>query len=104
MNDPECKWILLERDGRALLVLCSWNPENTDLAIKIDSTMLGFTPDTVSDAETNPPGRVYVTQGKDIEARLADAVQENKEGHAETILTIPMPGYGVRMVYLEQAE
>jgi hypothetical protein len=73
IDDPECKWLLLEKDGERLLLLCTWNGEARDVKITLKT---GTPVGEALDAET--PETTF-------------AVKDN-------ILTVPMSGYGVRLM------
>lgn len=75
IDDPECKWLLLEKDGERLLLLCTWNGEARDVKIALKTA----TPlQEASDAET--PETTFAVEGN--------------------ALTMPMASYGVRLLRL----
>jgi len=109
VNDPEVKWLLVERQGRALLLVCTWNPEPASLVIDVDSERLGFTPQQASDAEadTKPDGRVRFGEASETMGAGSEDSDEPKIGEnwrwdaSRNRLSLPMPGYGVRIALLE---
>ncbi|MCC6581014.1 MAG: hypothetical protein IT440_11285 [Phycisphaeraceae bacterium] len=76
-NDAQAKSILLQRNGKRLLCVCTWNPKPETLTIKLDGDALI----TASDAETGE----------------AITVQDN-------VLTLPTVGYGVRLLYVQSRQ
>jgi len=76
-SDPDCKSLLLQRGNELLLVLCTWNADPETVTLSLDTDTLGMTPTAAADAES----------GKALEMRGAT-------------LSVPLEGYGVRLVKL----
>ena len=77
-SNPEVKSILLEREGKLLLVLTTWNGEPETVKVSLDSERLGHDFTQALDAET----------GESIPFRQEE-------------LQLDMAGYGVRMLQVE---
>ena len=78
VSDEKCKWLLIEHNGNATLLLTTWNPKPNEVTLTFaDSLTRGGTRDTAVDPETGD----------------AFSVADNR-------LTMPMDGYGVRFLQL----
>ena len=72
VSDENTKWLLVKRkkDKSLFLVLQTWNKATTEVAVKIDTGRLGFTPaGGVWDVETN--AKVPVASAVDFRVSLA---------------------------------
>jgi len=78
LDDPLCKWLLLKRDDRLLLLLCTWNADDAEVAIAFDPALLGFSVRHAADAEGDEPLTMQ----------------------ADGVLRLPLPRYGTRLVSL----
>jgi hypothetical protein len=78
-HDEQVKSLLLQCGRELLLVLCTWNPKPETVTLRLDRPALGLTPAAATDVETN------------------EALRFDGEG----TLTVPLDGYGVRMVRLK---
>jgi hypothetical protein len=74
-SNSEVKSILLERDGKLMLVLTTWNDEPETVTVTLETDLLRLAPEQVLDAETD----------ESIEF----------DGHE---FTLEMEGYGVRVI------
>ena len=79
MSDEQCKWLLMERDGELMLLLCTWNPQSSTVELTIDNAALGLEPTQAHDAES---GEQLTMSGNTV--------------------TVPMRGYGVRIIKLDR--
>ena len=52
LTDSKCKWLLLKRQGKLLLVLATWNKNEADITATLDLDALGLNPVAVKDAKT----------------------------------------------------
>lgn len=77
VSDDLCKWLLLQRNGKSMLVLCTWNKADSDVQVRIDPALLGHGVTGPVDAETNE----------------ALKVQDNT-------INVPVTGYGGRIIQL----
>jgi hypothetical protein len=78
VSDEPCKWLLLQRDGRLMLLLCTWNENEADLDLKTDTKALGVNVSRAVNVETD---EAVPAAGGDFR--------------------FTMPGYGVRLFLLE---
>ena len=78
VSDQQCKWLLLQRDGRLMLLLCTWNENEADLDVTIDTRALGVDVSRAVNVETDETAKAA---GGDF--------------------PLTMPGYGVRLFLLE---
>ena len=51
IDDDRCKWLLLERDGKLMLLLTTWRREESEVNIQIDYDRLGIMPEKTIDME-----------------------------------------------------
>ena len=51
VSDPRCKWLLLQRNDRLMLMLVSWNEEKSNVQVAFDTDRLGLTPRVRLNAE-----------------------------------------------------
>jgi hypothetical protein len=79
-SDDRAKWLLLEHDGRLLLLVCTWNPEQATVTFDLDSETLGIQPAKAFDALT-----------PEKEFRLRDG----------NLLSVTLPGYGTSVIQVE---
>lgn len=77
-NDTQVKSLLLQRRGELLLLLCTWNPKPETVTLTLNSKSLVLSPTNATDVETK--------------AALP---------YANNTLTVPLDGYGVRMIRLK---
>ncbi len=75
VSDADCKLLVLKRGTEAFLLACTWNPKPATVTVTFAKDTLGLTPAAAEDAET-----------------------KEALGVANGALTLPMPGYGVRLV------
>lgn len=80
VNDSRVKWLLLEHGGRLLLLVCTWNPDEAEVVLTLDTRLLG----------------VAVSQATDV--LNPDSPVQLKNGH---VLATRLPGYGVRVLRIE---
>ena len=78
LSDDQCRWLLLERDGKLMVLLCTWNENESELSVKIDTDALGV---DVSQAFNVEDGEPVQAAGGDFRFR--------------------MPGYGTRIFRIE---
>jgi hypothetical protein len=78
VSDGRCKWLLLARDGKLMILLCTWNENAAELTVKTDAGALGV---QVSEA-------VNVESGESVKA---------PDGQ----FRFQMPGYGTRVFRIE---
>ena len=78
VSDDQCKWILLRREGKALVMLVTWNDEEKEIKVKVDTDALGIDVDRVTNAES----------GETTPAPDGD-------------FAFTMPGYGTRIYRLQ---
>ncbi|MFP4176670.1 MAG: glycoside hydrolase domain-containing protein, partial [Candidatus Brocadiia bacterium] len=121
VSDESCKWLLLQRGDRLMLILCTWNKEDSEVEIRIDFDSLGVDPGKVVDAE-HPDrdevddllGDMPEDDGEDADAETdmgEDLEEEHKDpgawqgtiefDEATGRITVPLVGYGVRMLRIE---
>jgi hypothetical protein len=55
VSDEQCKWLLLENDGRLMVLLCTWNEEAAPVSVQIDVEALGVDLKRALDAENSEP-------------------------------------------------
>ncbi len=83
VDDPACKWLLLQRENKVLVLFVTWNADPRQVACRFDFKRLGIEPPTAAaDAESD------------------EKLPLSAEDHD---LSVPMKGYGVRMVRFEGA-
>lgn len=78
VSDDQCKWLLLKRDGKLMVLLCTWNENDARLSVQIDADALGV---DVSQA-------VNAGNDESVKAPAGD-------------FSFEMPGYGTRIFQLE---
>jgi hypothetical protein len=78
IDDEQCKWLLLKRDGRLMVLLCTWNENDGRLTVKIDAEALGLDPVRVTD----------VTNDESVEIDSG-------------VFVVDMPGYATRILRFE---
>lgn len=74
VSDDQCKWLLLERNGQTMVVLCTWNPNDSEVTLRLKGKAL--------------------TQAVDAEADKPLPLNNGA-------LTIPMTGFGSRIILLK---
>ncbi|MFP4027975.1 MAG: glycoside hydrolase domain-containing protein [Candidatus Brocadiia bacterium] len=79
VSDPECKWLLLKRNGRLFIYFVTWNGDKNEVKTTLDLDALGVDVSEVVNAET----------GEEV-TTLEDGA-----------FTIEMPPFGVRSVMVE---
>lgn len=79
VSDPDCKWLLLKRDGKLLIYLVTWNGDAAEVDLSLDTETLGLNLSEVKKAKTGEP----VT-------KLVDGS-----------FTVPVKGFGVRTLIVE---
>lgn len=62
VSDHRAKWLLLERNGELMIVLCTWNPKPADVTLNFDAKALGVTLHKAIDAESGVPINLYGTR------------------------------------------
>ena len=80
-SDDQCKWLLMIHEGEALVLLCTWNPEDTDVTFTLDEQAAG-----VDVAEV-----VNVESGKTFQS-------------VNGVFDVNVPGYGIQLLRLKSAE
>ncbi len=122
VSDDACKWLLLKRKGKLLLLLCSWNRKDNRVVIEFDFDKLGVRPkgaidvehpkaDAVDDAmeaalaEDDDDG---MDLGFEDNAKIAKKMRDPNgwqgpmKFNAQTgKLSVPLFPYGVRLIRLE---
>ncbi len=83
VNNPEVKTLLLKRGAELMLVICSWGKEPLTAEFTVATNALGVVPTSAQDVEAQ-------TAGKPIAYDAATAK-----------LTVPLDGYGVRVIRLK---
>lgn len=78
VSDDQCKWILLRRDGEALIMLVTWNDEEQTVNVDIDTDALDIDVAQATNAES----------GQTMPAPDGD-------------FAFTMPGYGIRIYRLK---
>ena len=78
ISDPQCKWLLLKHQSELMLLLCTWNPRDSQVNITFDRGLLGLDPESAMNVEN------------DVITRISGAVMQ-----------VRLPGYGVRILRLE---
>ncbi len=79
VSDPDCKWLLLKRDGKLFVYLVTWNGVDAKVKLDLDLKKLGVNVNKVVNAEND------------------EAVTELNGGS----FTVDLPGFGVRALRLE---
>ncbi|MFW6164483.1 MAG: glycoside hydrolase domain-containing protein, partial [Planctomycetota bacterium] len=79
VSSEQVKSLLLRRGDALLAVLCTWNPKPETVTLTLDTEALGLTPKAATDAESGEA--LGIKGGK--------------------TLTVPLDGYGVRILRLE---
>jgi hypothetical protein len=77
ISDGECKWLLMQRGGELLVLLCTWNPESQRLQIQVDTKDLGVDLQRAMNVEDGSKTKI---SGGEFEFQ--------------------MPGYGTRLIRL----
>jgi hypothetical protein len=80
ISDEDVKWLLLARGGKAMLIVCTWNPGKAAVTASLDSGRLGFTPTRLGNAEEPDAPSQTVRDGE---------------------FTIDLEGHGVRVLVIE---
>ncbi|MFW5802801.1 MAG: glycoside hydrolase domain-containing protein, partial [Verrucomicrobiota bacterium] len=122
VSDPRCKWLLARRNGKLLLVLCTWNPKKSEVTVTLDWDKLGVQPARVFDVE-NPDvtelGQELELDFDDMESNnagmgMSDPAMDKKLANPNAwqgpvklnrgrgTVQIPLDGYGVRVLQLEE--
>ncbi len=122
ISDQKCKWLLLKRKDKLMLVLCTWRGKKSNVTIDLDLKRLGVKPQKAVDAEH--PGTpaadaaiegVMSDDGDDSEMSLGDTGEDMKpknrkpgawQGQIEYNkktgeMTVPLNRYGVRIIRLQ---
>jgi hypothetical protein len=79
LSDPRCKWLLLEREGKLMMLLCTWNGKESTVRASLDLKRLGLDVANVINAETG----------------------EKVAGLQHGTFSFELNGYGVRIFRLE---
>jgi hypothetical protein len=53
VSDDQCKWLLLSRNEKILLLMCTWNPDPAEVSVSLDLDRLRVGVTRVFDAETD---------------------------------------------------
>ncbi len=80
-DDPDLKSILLVRDGRLLLLLCTWNAEDAVVSVALDLAAAGL--------------------DSDLQYQLRNAETGELLAHEAGTFSLEMPSYAVRYLVLE---
>ncbi|MFW6061028.1 MAG: glycoside hydrolase domain-containing protein, partial [Phycisphaeraceae bacterium] len=78
VSDEQCKWLLLQRDEALMIVLCTWNPEASEVTLRLDAEALD------------------VSLGEAVDANSGEVLP--MEDHR---VTVSMEGHGARIIRLE---
>ena len=78
-SDPKCKWLLVKHHGELMVLFCTWNPDNNEVRVSIDTDALGLQPEEAKNVEQ--------------EDELRD-IQNGK-------FSFTMPGHGVRVFHIK---
>ena len=78
VSDEQCKWLLLERNGKLMVLLCTWNENEAQLTVNADTDALG------------------VKVNKAVNAENDDSMNA-----ANGRFRFTMPGYGTRIFRME---
>ncbi len=81
IDNPDCKWLLMHRNGEWLVLLCTWNPDPETVTLNLDKTVADLSGMTARDPETGE--RLSITN---------NAVE------------VDMNGYGMRFVQLGEKQ
>jgi hypothetical protein len=79
VSDPDCRWLLLAREGKLMILFCTWNGEDATVKATLDL------------------GRLGVKVSRAINAETDEQVAVLEDG----TFSFEMNGYGVRMLRLE---
>ncbi len=79
VSDPQCKWLLLKRNGKLLVYLVTWNGEKNTVEASLDLDQLG------------------VDVSRVVKAKNGEEVTELENGS----FTVEMDGFGVRTLRVE---
>jgi hypothetical protein len=79
VSDPQCKWLLLKRDGQLLIYFVTWNGNENKVTTTLDMDALGVEVSQVVNAETG------------------EKVTTVEDG----TFTVEMPAFGVRSLIVE---
>ncbi len=52
VDDPQCKWLLMENDGKLMILLCTWNENEQTVRFNLSDLFITDTCNTVIDAVT----------------------------------------------------
>ena len=121
VSDDRCKWLLLQRKGKLMLVLCTWNRKDSEVQINIDFDRLGIAPERVIDVEhprkdevgmvldgalgepaTDTGPALGMTEGLEEKYEKPGSWQGPVKLDPTTgQITVPLVGYGVRLLRIE---
>lgn len=79
VSDEDCKWLLMQRDGRLLIYLVTWNSDSSEVTLNLDLDQLDVDVSAVIDAEED------------------EQIGTLEDGQ----FTVPMERYGVRTLVVE---
>ena len=121
IDDERCKWLLLERDGKLMLLLVTWRRKPGEVTVQIDYDRLGVEPRKVIDVEYPKRDEVsgamddLLAMGGEEEDSPAPEVEPAKRlthsgsewqgpvklDPATGELTVSLTGYGVRVLRIQ---
>ncbi|MFP4028085.1 MAG: glycoside hydrolase domain-containing protein [Candidatus Brocadiia bacterium] len=78
VSNDQCKWLLLKRNGKIMVLFCTWNEKAEDLTAKIDTRALEIAPKKAVNVESDE--QLNISGGK---------------------FSFEMPGYGTRLFRCE---
>jgi hypothetical protein len=78
VSDPRCKWLLLKNGEELMVLLCTWNPEDAEIEVKIHTAALGMN----------------LTRAENAESEVTKNLTRGR-------FRFMMPGYGVRIFQIE---
>ena len=78
VSDERCKWLLLQKDDRLMVLFCTWNADERDVTVELNTAALGIDP----------------REARDSEGGTTTHVQNGR-------FTFTMPGYGTCVFRLE---
>ncbi|MBS3764414.1 MAG: hypothetical protein KGZ25_14040 [Planctomycetes bacterium] len=78
VSNDQCKWLLLKRNGKIMVLFCTWNEKAEDLTVKIDTRALEIALKTAVNVESDE--ELNIAGGK---------------------FSFEMPGYGTRIFRCE---
>lgn len=117
VSDPDCKWLLLQRDDRLMLLLVSWNDEGQTVEVNLDTDQLGVDPTTRINAERasspaispaylrTPDGRTglraeyfrgQTMDGEPVVMRREDTIDMDLAKHHSPATGVPEIKFGTR--------